>query len=278
MAQIRPFRAIRYPDRDISNRIAPPYDVLDRADKQALLARNDRNIVAIDLPHVPPKQAGPPETYEHAAMLLRQWLADGALRQDEHPALYVYHQTFAHGGRTYTRRKFFARLRIEEFGAGSVYPHEQTFGGPKADRLMLTRATRCNLSPIFTLFPDETNDVAGAFETAIKREPDAAGTLDGVESRLWAVTDAAVIDRVCGLLADRSVFIADGHHRYGTAVMYRDELAKSQGGLPDDHPANFVLCVLAGMEEPGLLILPTHRVVCDLPDASSALLAEALAD
>lgn len=277
MAEIHPFRAIRYREHNVSALIAPPYDVLDTADKQALLARSNRNVVAIDLPQCPAKTAGPQKVYDAAAKSYEDWIADGTLQRDPRAGLYVYHQSYTHGLRSYTRRKFFARLRLEEFGAGQVFPHEQTFGGPKEDRLLLTRATKANLSPIFGLFPDAKNEIAAAFDAAIRSEPPTAeATMDGVEHRLWAVGDPMVTDKVVRMMRDKPVFIADGHHRYGTALLYRAERARSGAGLSNDDPANFVLCVFAGMEDPGLLILPTHRVLCDLPTIAASGLGDAL--
>ncbi len=265
MSTIQPFRAVRYATnpaaRDISALLAPPYDILDQADKDRLLHGDPRNFVKIDLPHIPPKSAGPPECYEQAARQLSAWLADGTMVRDQAPALYVYHQSYTSGGERYVRKMFFARLRIEPFGTGSVFPHERTFGGPKEDRLRLTQATRANLSPIFGLYEDAPNTVATRLEQALPEEPLAVGTLDEVENRLWAVTAPETIAEVQRLLADKAIYIADGHHRYGTAGMYRDWLIEQQGPLPEDHPANFVLSVFCAMEDPGLLILPTHRVL-----------------
>ena len=274
MAQIAPFCGIRpdpsrYAGGDLSDVIAPPYDVLSRADRDALLACHERNIVAVDLPHMPPGFAGPPEAYARAAETMQAWLDDGTLIRDDRPALYVYHQQFTHEGRPITRRMFFARLRLEPFGAGTVFPHERTFGGPKEDRLMLTRATRCNMSPIFGLYPDPDNEVSALLDVA-DREATCHGRVDDVENRLWVVDDAETIDRAVRAMADRAIFIADGHHRYGTALMYRDEVVGQAGPLPDEHPANFVLVVLCAMEDDGLLILPTHRLLIGL-DADRAI-------
>jgi uncharacterized protein (DUF1015 family) len=270
MAAIQAFRAIRYQTRsgdDLSSRIAPPYDVLDKAGKEELLRRDPANFVSIDLPHVPAKEAGPPEVYAAAARKLEGWLADGTMLRDETPALYVYHQRYTHGGAAYTRKMFFARLRLEEFGAGSVFPHEQTFGGPKEDRFLLTQATRANLSPIFGLYEDPTNEISRRLESAIGPTPVAEGTLEGVESTVWAVRDAAVIADIVRTMASKPIYIADGHHRYGTGLNYRRSLAAA-GGLSEDHPANFILCVFVAMEDPGALILPTHRV---LPGAAVSI-------
>ena len=147
MPEIQPFSAIRYDfersNGNLTDQIAPPYDVLDQEDKDSLLSRSPHNVVAIDLPHVPPKSAGPEQVYLSAAHKLESWLAEGALVRDSEPAMYLYHQTFSHEGKTFTRRKFFTRVRLSEFSEGHVLPHEKTFGGPKEDRLALMKATRC---------------------------------------------------------------------------------------------------------------------------------------
>lgn len=264
--EIAPFAAIRFdPARiggDLSPVLAPPYDVLDKADKNALLARSANNIVAIDLPHLPPKSAGPPEVYEESAKLLRGRLSDGTLLRERQPVLYLYHQRFEHAGRSHTRRMIVARVRLQPFSNGSVLPHEQTFGGPKEDRLALMKATKCQLSPIFGLYTDSDDLIGSALSSAASTTPDATGTLDGVENRLWIVTDARVTGAVVSAMADKRIYIADGHHRYGTALLYRDFVAGESGGsLSDDHPANFVMFVLASMEDPGCLILPYNRAL-----------------
>lgn len=264
MSFIRPFRAVRFNTQtnpDVSTRIAPPYDVLDSHDKQALLDRDPNNFVRVDLPHMPPKDAGPPAAYQQAADTIAAWLADGTLVREDQPSIYAYHQKYTHNGRAYLRRKFFARLKLENFGEGSVFPHEKTFGGPKEDRLALTKAAKANLSPIFGLYEDASNTIADRLQAALPPKPVATGTLDGVENTLWAINDVHVVDDVIRMMQPKPIFIADGHHRYGTSLMYRDWLSAQTGGLAPDHPANYVLCVFCGMEDPGCLILPTHRVL-----------------
>ncbi len=261
MSDIQPLPAIRYATRDVSTKLAPPYDVLSDADKQALLQADPHNFVRIDLPHTPPKAAGPAKLYADARADLEQWLADGVLTRDTAPAIYVYHQHYRSAGQDYVRKMFFARLRLERFGEGSVFPHEQTFGGPKEDRLALTKATETNLSPIFALYPDRGNEVAALLDGALSGESLLSGVLDNVKSDVWAVRDSAVVESVQALMRDKPVFIADGHHRYGTGLLYREWLDQERGGLDPDHPAQFVLCVLCAMEDDGLQILPTHRVL-----------------
>ncbi len=263
MAEIQPFCGIRHNTgqlgRDLSSLIAPPYDVLSAADKTALLAENERNIVAVDLPHVPPKTPGPDAAYEAAAERFRQWRTDGTLVQEPAEALYRYHQTFTHDGNSFTRRMMICRLRLERFGEGRVFPHEQTFPGAKADRLKLMQTTRCNLSPIFALYTDPQGQVAHALGE-VPGPCDASGLRDGVMNELWAVRDAGIHATVAAQFQDKNIYIADGHHRYETGLAYRDWLVEQNGPLPDDHPAQYILVVLCAMEDPGLLILPTHRL------------------
>lgn len=273
MPEIRAFPAIRYSDRqfgtDWSALVAPPYDVLSEDDKARLLQKSANNIVAVDMPFVPPRQAGPPAVYAQAADLLRQWLHDGILRCDEKPAIYVYHQTYVWGGREFTRRMLLASMRLEEFGKGSVFPHELTHSGPKEDRLLLMRATQCQLSPVFGLYSDSANAVAAALDRE-GNPPDVTATIGEVVHQIWVEANAETVQHVSMLLEGSAVFIADGHHRYSTAINYRDELARAAGGLPADHPANFVLIGLCAMEDPGCVILPTHRILGGMKNVKPA--------
>lgn len=278
MAQIEPFTAIRYSESEISHLVAPPYDILDEAEKTKLLRKDEHNIVAIDLPFVPPKAAGPDAVYQRAAGEMTSWLDIRCLVRDTNPALYVYHQTYRLGGKTLTRKMFFARLRLEPFGGGSVFAHEQTFGGPKEDRLKLTIATRCNVSPIFGLYPDANNEVAALFEETVHRDPDQSAMLDEVQNKLWVETEPRVIMAVRERLARSPVFIADGHHRYSTALMYRERETEETGELTPTDPLNYVLAVLCGMEDPGATIQPYFRSIADLPAATAAMLRDALSE
>ncbi len=274
MSTIRPFSAVRYAppaSRDISTRLAPPYDILDEQDKRRFLAADPKNFVKVDLPHTPPKSAGPPAAYEASRRTLEQWLAEGTLIRDAQPMIYVYHQKFRYAGVPYTRKMFFARLRLEPFGTGMVFPHEHTFGGPKEDRLCLTKATAANLSPIFGLYEDAPNRVSRFLEESLDGPELARGTLEDVENRLWGVADPQRIAAVTDMMSSRPIYIADGHHRYGTGLLHRDWIISQHGPLPPEHPANYVLCVFCAMEDPGLLILPTHRVLVGVSIAADVL-------
>jgi uncharacterized protein (DUF1015 family) len=248
MADVRPLRALHYdPARDaIADVVSPPYDVIDPGQRAALKARSEHNVVEIDLP-----QGDDP--YATAARTFAEWRADGTLVRDDEPAFWVLTQDYTGpDGKPYTRSGFFARIRVEEYGAGRIRPHERTHPGPKEDRLNLTRATRANLSPIFVLYDRP------APLSAPDGEPFADVTDDdGTRHRLWRVPgDPAVTDALAG----SELLIADGHHRYETARVYAEEI----GG---EGPHRYVLACLVSLEDPGLTVFPTHRLLTDLKDS-----------
>ncbi|HQR41431.1 MAG TPA: DUF1015 domain-containing protein [Gemmatales bacterium] len=264
MAMIEPFPGLRYDlgrVGSLSDVIAPPYDVIDAALQQKLYDQHPYNIIRLEL-NKPEAGDSDNDRYVRAGTLWKQWQLDRVLRSEAQPALYVLHQTYEVDGQSYTRQGVFVRLRLERFGEGKVYPHEQTLSGPKEDRFRLMQAVHANLSPVFGLYPDPACAVQTLLNNHILRTlPVEAHDHLGVVSKVWNVQDTSVIREVRTLLSDKPVFIADGHHRYETAIRYRDELIKKDGELPHDHPANFVLMALVGMSDPGLLILPTHRLV-----------------
>jgi uncharacterized protein (DUF1015 family) len=275
VAHIRPFAGIHFArnrNPDISSLIAPPYDVLDEKGKAALQARHANNIVTVDLPHLPPKTVGPDEVYQRADTTLQAWMKGGVLKRDTRAALYPYTQTFEHNGRRAHRRGFVCLVRLSPFGQGQVVPHEKTYANPIEDRLKLMRATGMQLSPIFGLYSDSRNEVTRLLYHNLSK-PEATGTLDGVKHDLWSVIDAELENQIVDMLGTKPVYIADGHHRYTTALQYQKEMEQQNGGkpLPTHHPANWCMFVLVGMQDDGLLILPTHRLIGGLtgfdPDA-----------
>jgi len=279
VAEIRPFAGIRYArggDLDLSKLIAPPYDVLDDAGKAALLAKHPNNIVSVDLPFTPPKVAGPDAVYSNANTTLESWMSSGVLAQDSRPAIYPYTQTYTRAGRKFHRRGFVALVRLSAFGAGDVVPHEKTYKGPIEDRLKLMRATGVQLSPIFGLFSDPKNEVTSLLYQAVGK-PELSGTMDDVQNDLWSVIDSEVEMKVIDLMKSKPIYIADGHHRYTTALQFQKEAAEQNGGtLPANHPANFCMFVLISMQDDGLLILPTHRMLGGLKNFSTDAFAGAL--
>jgi uncharacterized protein (DUF1015 family) len=280
MAEINAFRAYRYDLARVGSLgdvTAPPYDVIDPPLQDALYAKSPYNVIRMELNKETPADAEGHDRYTRAAGHLRDWLAEGVLTQDAAPALYVYHQQFEVEGRAFTRRGFMARARLERFGEGKIFPHEETMPGPKADRLKLMHATAMNFSQIFGLFPDEEDAVQGRLESATLRTPPLQATDHlGVVNRLWPVTDPKVVNEVCRRMHDRPIFIADGHHRYETALRYLEERRQAGAVRDAEAPANFVLMMLVSMSDPGLVILPTHRLVGGLNEVKAERLRELL--
>jgi len=281
MADIRTFRGFRYDlgrAGTLSDLVAPPYDVIGPPLQQALYDRSPYNAIRLELARDEPGDTPTRNRYTRAGQALSGWQTDHVLQQDTLRTLYVIEQEFTVEGRTYRRRGFVARVRLEPFGTGRIFPHEETMSGPKEDRLKLMRATGMNLSPIFGLYPDEANDVFGRVEGQTRRAlPLEARDHLGVVSRLWPVTDERALGSVVSGMADKPVFIADGHHRYETALRYLDE-AKAAGLVTgDEAPANFVMMMLVSMADPGLVILPTHRLVTGFSGLTADRLKAALA-
>jgi uncharacterized protein (DUF1015 family) len=280
MAEIRAFRAYRYDLGRVgalSDVIAPPYDVIDPALQQALYDKSPYNAIRLILDKEGPADSETDNRYTRSARTLRDWQADDVLTQDTARNLYVYHQDFEVEGRRYTRRGFLARVRLEPFGSGRIYPHEETMSGPKADRLKLFRATAMNLSPVFGLYPDPDDSVRARLDGAVGRTlPLEATDHLGVVSRLWPVSDQQTVSAVTGALGPKPVFIADGHHRYETGLKYLEE-RRAAGEVRDgEAAANFILMMLVSMSDPGLIILPTHRLVSGLGAVSTDQLAAIL--
>lgn len=282
MPDISAFRGIRYDlghVGSLSDVIAPPYDVIDADLQQQLYEQSDYNCVRLILGK---EEVGDDQwrnRYTRAAKTLKQWLRDQVLFTEGNPAIYVYHQQFPEAGQSFTRRGFMCRTRIEPFGEGSIYPHEETHAGPQADRLKLWQNCKANLSPIFGLYPDPENVAQNLLEESMLGvTPLEATDHLGVVHRLWSVTDVEVITKVTAAMGGKRVVVADGHHRYETACKYRDRLAAEQGGLDTEHPANFVLMMCTSMSDPGMIVLPTHRLLRGLPPMTALQLADKLGD
>jgi uncharacterized protein (DUF1015 family) len=261
----------------LSDVVAPPYDVIDAALQERLYQASSYNVIRLELNRAEPGDSESDNRYTRATNFLRGWLRQGILLTEDHPALYLYEQTFDIDGKTHSRRGFLARVRLEPFGQGRIFPHEQTMAGPKADRLALYQATGYNLSPIFGLYPDAGMEVLHSIEAGLRdRTPLLATDHLGVVNRLWIVTDDVAQTSVQGLMASRPIFIADGHHRYETGLKYRDTLAEAGQLEGPEDPANFCLMMLVGMSDPGLLILPTHRLVSGFPGLTANELTQRL--
>lgn len=268
MARVHPFRAIRYArpsGTDISTLAAPPYDVISPSLRDDLLARDLHNVVALELPEGSLDPREPGNRYEVGAERWRAWLEDGTLAFDDAPAIYVIEQRYRAGDREIARRGFVAAVGLEPFCAGVILPHERTLPKALGDRFNLTKATAANLSQVFGMFPDEAHATDAFIAEAMAAPPLATATDDdGVVSSVWAITDPTAHEELQDFFADRRVFIADGHHRYTTALAYRDERAAADAdkAAPAEEPAyETVMMALVNMDDPGLIVYPTHRIV-----------------
>jgi uncharacterized protein (DUF1015 family) len=279
MPQIRPFRALRFDPAnvgDLATVVAPPYDVIEPAEHQRLLARHPANVVRLDLPEDAQGDA-PDDRYRRAARTLATWRSDGVLRKDPHPSIYVYEQDYRVPGTDVqrTQRGFFGRLRLEPFGPGSgVLPHERTFSGPMEDRYKLLRATGVNTSPVVGLF-DDAGGAARAQLAAWTSGPAEVDVVDDdrVRHRLWAIpADGDRAEAAAALMTAASsgpITIVDGHHRYETALRYRDERRMSRS-CEEDPAFDYLLMYFLPTTGEQLTVLPTHRVVRGLDDAATA--------
>lgn len=262
MADVRPVPGIRYaPEIDLAAVVTPPYDVISPEAQARYYERAPESIIRLELGRDEPGDDELANRYTRAATTFASWRLQGILRQDA-PALYLYEQRFHALGGERRRLSLLARVRVEPWEAGVVLPHEHTLSKPKSDRLKLTRATAATLSPIMALYDDPRGALAKALAGPLQGTPEVAFTDEvGEEHRLWVIRDAALIERVATFFRDRQLYIADGHHRYETALAYREELREARRELPLEDAANFTLMALSAIEDPGLLVLPTHRIV-----------------
>jgi uncharacterized protein (DUF1015 family) len=273
MAEIAPFRGIRYAasrGRALGQLIAPPYDLVSQEQRDELLRRSPENVIHITLGEERPGDGPGQNRYTRAEEYFRRWLAEGVLRRDPTPALYPLEQSFwSTDGRRLRRRGFMAAVRLHEFREGIIVPHEKTLVAPKADRLELLKHVGANLSPIFGLYRDEAQVTAHTLDAATAAEPVAeTDSDDGVHHRMWRTEDPALVSSLTDLVAPQRIFIADGHHRYETALVYRRQLEEANPGLPGDGGHHYILMFLCPMNDPGLFLFPT-TASCSGSDFSS---------
>ncbi len=260
MPDLAPFRALRF-DRlagQPAALLAPPYDVIDPEEAEALRGRSPFNCVRLVLP-----EGEAPERYGLAARRLADWETDRVLERDPTPSAYVYRQAYEVGGTLVHRRALFAALRLVPFEAGEVLPHERTHRGPKEDRLALTLACRAQLSPIFVIGEDPDGGLIEALESIADETPELDGaTPDGITHTLWRVSDETAAAGLCALASRGPLLIADGHHRYETALA-------AAAARPDEEGAQRTVCCVVSERDPGLTVLPTHRALAVAPPAGS---------
>ncbi|MBI4417610.1 MAG: DUF1015 domain-containing protein, partial [Ignavibacteriales bacterium] len=265
MPELLPFRGVRYnPSKvNLDAVVAPPYDVISQELQARLYDKDPHNVVRLIL-------SRDEDRYTSAARTFAQWQEERILLRDSEPALYLLHQVFdGPDGTTVTRKGFIALCRLEDFGSKMVMPHEKTHAKPKEDRLNLLKAAGANFSQIFCLYSDPEMQVDRVLNGWSKMGPTIDVTHEGVQNKLWTVTDPATIEQICTTLLPKQVLIADGHHRYETALAYRDAMRSKNPGHTGTETYNFVMMFLTNVDDEGLIIYPTHRVVHSLPSYDS---------
>ncbi|MBU4262676.1 MAG: DUF1015 domain-containing protein [Proteobacteria bacterium] len=273
MAKIVPFRGLRFNPEKIDRMedvVTPPYDVIDEKAQAALLSKNPYNMIQLDLT----KHAGVAPAagrYEGAKNLFDRWQEECVLIRDKEPAIYLYHIRYnLPNGRTFTRKGLVCLVGLAEFDQGIVKPHEKTFRSVTDDRLKLIDTCQAQFSQVFSIYSDENGEIMAALEGGCPKEPlYSVEDQDGCRHTLWAVTDPQVLAKISAAFQDKPLYIADGHHRYTTALQLREMMAKRQGSVAEDSPYNHVMMYLCPMEDPGLSVLPTHRLVY-LPEKTGA--------
>lgn len=266
MAIIEPFSGIRYnPEKvgDLNLVVAPPYDIIPERLQEQLYRNHPNNVIRLELNRETPQDSKREDRYTRSAAYLKEWLDTGILIQEERPVIYSYFMDYkTQEGESRTLKGFICRLRLEAFDTGVVLPHENTLSGPKADRLRLMEACHTNFSPIFSLYSNPAREIPRILDETGKSQPLIHVTdLDGVHHRVWAITNPDAIRKIQKVLADRPLFIADGHHRYETALNYRNAMRDKTGKHDGGQGFDYVMTYIANMEEPGLTIYPTHRLV-----------------
>lgn len=267
MTEILPFRGIIYETDMVSGDdvISPPYDIISPEMKDGLYSKSTYNIVRIDFGKDLPGDGENENRYTRASSYLKEWLAGGILKEADRPAFYLCEVSYGIEGEKRVMRGIFARVRITELCEG-IYPHEATHSKPKADRLNLMRHCNANISPIFSIYNRPGHSYGEIFERTVRKEAYIkAYDLDRAMHRMWMIDDPADISVIQEQLRGVPIYIADGHHRYETALTYRNERRRSNPSHSGDEPYNFVLMYLVNMSDGGLTILPTHRLVKELP-------------
>jgi uncharacterized protein (DUF1015 family) len=281
MAEIKPFMGLIYnPEKvgELSGVMAPPYDVISPKLQDELYSRHPNNVVRLILAKTTPEDSTGSDRYSRAAADFKKWTDTGVLKRDTLPAIYYYTQKYTpKGGKTLTRKGFIALARIEEFGKGKIHAHEQTLSGPKADRLKLMEACGANFSCIFSLYSEPKLTINNLLDSATEGVPPLIDVPDddGVENRLWRVDEPGLVEKVSEVMSAKALFIADGHHRYETSLNYRNRMKEKNPGHTGEEPYNYVMMFFSNMDDVGMTIWPTHRVIHSIKDFDAdAFLAE----
>ena len=279
MAEIRPFRGVRYNQslvEDLSAVICPPYDIITAQMEQELYHQSGYNFIRLESGRELPQDTVSDNKYTRSAATLEQWLKQDVLKVDETPAIYLHDHYFTYQGKGYRRRGIIVCVRLEEWDKMVVRPHEGTLAEPKGDRLSLLWACQSNTSPILALFEDQGQQVSSVLSAQERNKPVISSSNAGGESHnVWAITEPEAVNQICRSLAHQPLYIADGHHRYESALIYQREKRACASSVSGDEAFNFVLTELVDFSDPGLIILPPHRLVRGI---SKSILDELMAE
>lgn len=270
MAEIKEFCALRFAEKagEIGELCCPPYDIISEAEKLHYLEKNENNIIKLESPEQTT------EGYNAAKAELDRRIDSGIMKTDENPCIYIYEESFFVDGKAYSFKGFTAYVKLHEFSEGVVLPHEHTLSKAKADRLNLLTATGCSFSQIYSLYNDESGEIPALLCELSKGAPDICFTdIENVTHRMWVVEKSEKTQKLCAAFADKKLYIADGHHRYETALNYKKQLQNQGVANPN---ADYIMMFLVDMQNDGLVVFPTHRVLKDLKNFSSAEMLEKL--
>ncbi len=264
MAKVIPFKGLRYNDEkfaDLNKVTAPPYDII-KPDKQDLLySKSPYNIIRVDFGKVFEGDSDEDNCYTRASEALKLWIDDRSLIFEEKPAFYIYEQQFAVGSLQKSIKGIISLVHLEDFANGIIFPHEETISKAKTDRFNLMTATEANLSPIYSIYSDENAEIESIINSQTEDEPDISFVTDeGITQNIWVVTDEEVNAEITRLFEEKPLFIADGHHRYETALNYRNSRREAEGG-EGEQPYDYTMMLLVSMENSGLMVFPTHRLI-----------------
>ncbi len=273
MAEVRPFHAVRYNTAkfaDLAEVLAPPYDIIHAEEQQALYDRHPQNVIRLEYGVQTPEDTEKNNRYTRAQQTLADWLRDGTLLAEQQPCFYPHRQGFTWEGTPYVRSGFFAAVRLSPFNEGEVLPHEWTLKGPKIDRLNLMQTCLASFSPVFGLYDGRNSVLGELLAQATERAPVATAHGHGFDEILWCLQDRALQEAISEALSTREILIADGHHRYETMLALRDLLRERFPGAPANAALNYAFMLLVDLNDPGLLVLPTHRLLLLTPAMQSA--------
>jgi uncharacterized protein (DUF1015 family) len=269
MAKIIPLRGTTYHTEKagkITDLVCPPYDIISPAGQQELYRKCPNNVIRLEYGLASPGDTEEDNRYTRAAAVLADWTRSNIIKQDQVPAFYVYEMEYKVKDIVKKLRGFICLVRLEDYDSGIVKPHETTLSGPKTDRLNLLRACKMSFSQIFSLFSDPQAKVASVLARTTGKPDMEVKSSDGVTHRVWSRTDTQDIEAIVREMADKPIFIADGHHRYDTALNYRNERRKAAGSFTGEEGFNYTAMFLARLEDPGLTVLPAHRALFNLTD------------